>query len=89
MKMGLPPRIGVTRNYWNNYAIQCNQNPNAVKKSYANMVFLNITPAHTPVNVGFHQSPNGFYGSSCSNLRGITRYESRQLAGKHFQQHTT
>ena len=83
MKMGLPPSIGVTRNYWNNYLKNCNQNPNAVKKSYANMVFLNITPAHTPVNSGFHQSPHGFY-SNYPGSSGITRYESQQLAGKHF-----
>ena len=56
--MGTGPSIGVTRNYWQNYQTQCNQNPNAVKKSYANMVFLNINPAQTPVPAGFTPSSN-------------------------------
>jgi hypothetical protein len=42
MKTGTGPSIGVTRYYWYNYDSRCNQNPNAVKKSYKNMVFLNI-----------------------------------------------
>lgn len=53
MKMGTPPSIGVTRNFWHNYLIDCNHNPNAIKKSYANMVFLNINSAHTPNPAGF------------------------------------
>ena len=53
MKMGTAPSVGVTRNYWYNYVTQCNTDPNAVKKSYANMVFLNINPAQTPVSAGF------------------------------------
>jgi len=55
MKMGTAPSIGVTRNYWYNYVTQCNTNPNAVKKSYANMVFLNISSAQTPVSAGLDQ----------------------------------
>jgi hypothetical protein len=61
MKMGLPPRVGVTRNYWNNYYTQCNQNPNAIKKSYANMVFLNINSSRTPVTAGFRPTTNNNY----------------------------
>jgi hypothetical protein len=61
MKMGTSPSIGVTRNYWNNYNTQCNQNPNAVKKSYNNMVFLNINPAQTPVSAGFKPTNNNGY----------------------------
>ena len=61
MKMGTAPSIGVTRNYWYNYVTQCNTNPNAVKKSYANMVFLNINPAQTPVKEGFRPTTNGGY----------------------------
>jgi hypothetical protein len=61
MKMGTAPSIGVTRNYWYNYVTQCNTNPNAVKKSYDNMVFLNINPAQTPVSVGFRPTTNNNY----------------------------
>ena len=61
MKMGTAPSIGVTRNYWYNYVTQCNTNPNAVKKSYANMVFLNINPAQTPVKEGFRPTTNNNY----------------------------
>ena len=61
MKMGTAPSIGVTRNYWYNYITQCNTNPNAVKKSYNNMVFLNINPAQTPVSAGFRPTTNGGY----------------------------
>ena len=62
MKMGTPPSIGKTRNFWNNYLTQCNQNPNAVKKSYANMVFLNINSAQTAAPSGFRPSVN--YGNN-------------------------
>lgn len=61
MKMGTSPSIGNTRNFWHNYQTQCNQNPNAVKKSYANMVFLNINPAQTPVSSGFTPTTNYGY----------------------------
>jgi hypothetical protein len=61
MKMGTAPSIGVTRNYWYNYVTQCNTNPNAVKKSYDNMVFLNINPAQTPVSAGFRPTTNYNY----------------------------
>jgi len=58
MKMGTAPSIGVTRNYRSNYIRNCNTNPNAVKKSYNNMVFLNINSAQTPVSAGFRPSTN-------------------------------
>lgn len=61
MKMGTSPSIGVTRNYWCNYKRECNQDPNAVKKSYNNMVFLNINPAQTPVSSGFKPTVNNAY----------------------------
>ena len=61
MKMGTPPNIGVTRNYWKNYVTQCNQNPNAIKKSYANMVFLNINPAQNVTPAGFKPTNNTGY----------------------------
>jgi hypothetical protein len=61
MKMGTPPSIGKTRNFWHNYLTQCNQNPNAVKKSYANMVFLNINPAQNATPAGFRPSTNYGY----------------------------
>jgi len=61
MKSGLPPSIGVTRNFWYNYSTQCNNNPNQIKKSYANNVFLNINPAQTPVSSGFKPSNNTNY----------------------------
>jgi hypothetical protein len=61
MKTGTAPSVGVTRYYWYNYASQCNQNPNAVKKSYDNMVFLNINPAQTPVSAGFRPTTNYNY----------------------------
>ena len=62
MKSGTPFNVGVTRNFWYNYQTQCNQNPNQVKKSYANMVFLNINPSQTPVSAGFPISnQNNYY----------------------------
>ena len=61
MKMGTSPSIGVTHYYWHNYQTQCNQKANAVKKSYANMVFLNTNPAQTPVSSGFTPSVNYNY----------------------------
>jgi hypothetical protein len=56
MKMGTPPSIGKTRNFWHTYLTQCNQNPNAVKKSYANMVFLNINSGRIATSAGFRPS---------------------------------
>ena len=59
MKMGTSPSIGVTRNFWYNYQSQCNQKAGAVKKSYKQMVFLNINPAQTIVPCGFRPSVHG------------------------------
>jgi hypothetical protein len=59
MKMGTSPSIGVTRNFWYNYQSQCNQKAGAVKKSYKQMVFLNINPAQTTVSAGFRPSTKG------------------------------
>jgi len=84
MKMGTGPSIGVTRNFWYNYQTQCNQNPNAVKKSYKNMVFLNINPAQTPVSAGFCQSNPQSNKPRTDILEynyGVTRYESKQMLG--------
>lgn len=61
MKSGTSPSVGVTRNYWHTYVTQCNQNPNQVKKSYANMVFLNIHPSRTPVSAGFQPTTQNAY----------------------------
>ena len=66
MKMGTSPSIGVTRNYWHNYLTQCNQKSNAVKKSYDNMVFLNINSALTPVSSGFSPTTNNGYTNNIS-----------------------
>ena len=56
MKMGTSPSIGKTGNLWHNFQTQCNQNPNAVKKSYANMVFLNLNSAQTHAPEAFTPS---------------------------------
>jgi hypothetical protein len=82
MKTGLPPSIGVTRYYWYNYAARCNQNPNAVKKSYANMVFLNINPAQTPVKAGFTPTTN--YGYSYVAPPGVSWYDPLVKYRNHY-----
>jgi hypothetical protein len=71
MKMGLPPSVGNIKYYWHNYQTNCNNTAGAIKKSYANMVFLNINPARTPVSSGFSQSPHGFFQNypSSYNIR--------------------
>ena len=61
MKMGTAPSIGKARNFWHNYLTQCNQNPNAVKKSYSNMVFLNINSAQNATPAGFRPTTNNGY----------------------------
>jgi hypothetical protein len=55
MKMGTGPSIGVTRNFWHNYKTECNQKSNAVKKSYSNMVFLNVNSVQTPLSFSFNR----------------------------------
>ena len=82
MKSGLAPSIGVTRNFWYNYGARCNQNPNAVKKSYANMVFLNINPAQTPVPAGF--TPNTNYNYPYNPGRGVNFYDANVKYDNHY-----
>ena len=82
MKMGTAPSIGVTRNYWYNYVTQCNTNPNAVKKSYNNMVFLNINPAQTPVSAGFRPTTN--YNYSYNAPPGVAFYDPNSKYNNHY-----
>ena len=82
MKMGTSPSIGVTRNYWYNYKSNCNQNPNAVKKSYNNMVFLNINPAQTPVTAGFRPTTN--YNYSYNPVPGVGFYDLNAKYDNHY-----
>jgi hypothetical protein len=67
MKSGTSPSIGVAHHLWHNYKTQCNQNPNQIKKSYNNMVFLNINPAQTPVTAGFRPTTNYNYSYNANN----------------------
>ena len=81
MKMGTAPSIGVTKYYWNTYNTQCNTKPDAVKKSYANMVFLNINPCQTPVTSGFRPTTNYNY----TYLRnGVAYYDPNIKFHNHF-----
>jgi hypothetical protein len=82
MKMGTAPSIGVTRNYWYNYVTQCNTNPNAVKKSYDNMVFLNVNPAQTPVSAGFRPTTN--YNYSYNPPPGVAFYDPNSKFNNHY-----
>lgn len=82
MKSGTSPSIGVTRNYWYNYATQCNQNPNQIKKSYANMVFLNINSAQTPVSAGFRPTTN--YNYSYIAPKGVAFYDANVKYANHY-----
>lgn len=82
MKSGTSPSVGVTRYYWYNYATQCNQNPNQIKKSYNNMVFLNINPAQTPVSAGFRPSTN--YNYSYNAPPGVSFYDQNVKYDNHF-----
>jgi hypothetical protein len=82
MKMGTAPSIGVTRNYWYNYVTQCNTNPNAVKKSYDNMVFLNINSAQTPVSAGFRPTTN--YNYSYNPPPGVAFYDPNSKYNNHY-----
>ena len=82
MKMGTAPSIGVTRNYWYNYITQCNTNPNAVKKSYNNMVFLNVNPAQTPVSAGFRPTTN--YNYSYNAPPGVQFYDANVKYDNHY-----
>ena len=82
MKIGLPPSIGVTRNYWYNYATQCNSRSGAPKKSYDNMVFLNINPAQTPVSAGFRPTTNNNY--SYNAPPGVGFYDANTKYDNHY-----
>jgi hypothetical protein len=82
MKSGTAPSIGVTRNYWYNYSTQCNTNPNQVKKSYANMVFLNINSAQTPVSAGFRPTTNYNYSYNAPN--GVKFYDANAKFDNHY-----
>ena len=82
MKTGTAPSIGVIKYYWYNYVTQCNTNPNAVKKSYKNMVFLNINPSQTPVPAGFKQTAN--YNYSYNAPRGVNFYDANAKFDNHF-----
>jgi hypothetical protein len=82
MKSGTSPSVGVTHNFWYNYSTQCNQNPNQVKKSYANMVFLNINPAQTPVSAGFRQTTNYNYNYNSHN--NVSYYDANSKFDNHF-----
>jgi hypothetical protein len=82
MKSGTAPSIGVTRNYWHNYATQCNQDPNQIKKSYANMVFLNINSAQTAVSAGFRPTTN--YNYSYNGPSGVKFYDANVKYDNHY-----
>jgi len=82
MKSGTAPSIGVTRNYWYNYSTQCNTNPNQIKKSYANMVFLNINSAQNAVSAGFRPTTNNNYSYNPPN--GVKFYDANAKFDNHF-----
>jgi len=82
MKSGTAPSIGVTHYYWYNYFRQCNTNPNQIKKSYANMVFLNINPAQTPVSAGFRPTTN--YNYSYNAPPGVAFYDANVKYDNHY-----
>ncbi len=82
MKSGTSPSVGVTRYYWYNYATQCNQNPNQIKKSYDNMVFLNINPAQTPVSAGFRPTTN--YNYSYNAPHNVRFYDANAKYDNHY-----
>jgi hypothetical protein len=82
MKSGTAPNVGVTRNYWYNYLTQCNTNPNQIKKSYNNMVFLNINPAQTPVSAGFRPTTN--YNYTYNNYKGLSYYDPNVKYDNHY-----
>ena len=81
MKMGTAPSIGVTRYYWYNYNTQCNTKANAVKKSYDNMVFLNLNCAQTPVPAAF--TPNTSYSYTYTRP-GVAYYDANNKYRNHF-----
>ena len=82
MKSGTAPSIGVTHYYWYNYGTRCNTVPNQVKKSYANMVFLNVNPAQTPVTAGFRPTTN--YNYSYNAPPGVGFYDANSKFDNHY-----
>ena len=82
MNSGTAPSIGITRQYWYNYGARCNQNPNQIKKSYDNMVFLNINPAQTPVSAGFRPTTN--YNYSYVAPPGVRFYDANAKYDNHY-----
>jgi hypothetical protein len=77
MKMGTAPSVGITHNYWHTLQTNCNTTANKPKKSYKNMVFLNINPSQTPVNSGFTQSTNYNYSYIPNNPINIEDYNTK------------
>ena len=82
MKMGTSPSIGKIKYYWHNYQTRCNQKANAVKKSYDNMVFLNINPAQTPVSAGFRQSTS--YNYTYNSFPSVAYYDANTKFHNHY-----
>ena len=82
MKMGLPPSIGVTHYLWHNYSTYCNTTAGKPKKSYDNMVFLNINPAQTPVTAGFRPTTN--YNYSYNPVPGVGFYDLNAKYDNHY-----
>jgi hypothetical protein len=82
MKMGTSPSIGVTRNFWYNYQTNCNQKPDAIKKSYANMVFLNINSAQNVTPAGFRPTTN--YNYTYIPPGHVQYYDANQKYRNHF-----
>jgi hypothetical protein len=82
MKMGTAPSVGNTHYYWHNYQTQCNTKAGAVKKSYDNMVFLNINPSQTPVPAGFRQTTN--YNYSYNAPPGVGFYDANVKYDNHY-----
>jgi hypothetical protein len=81
MKTGLPPRVGVTHYYHDFYSARCNQDPNAVKKSYNNMVFLNVNPSQTATPAGFTPTANFNYTYT---RPGVYYYDANLKYKKHY-----
>jgi hypothetical protein len=53
-----------------------------VKKSYANMVFLNINSAQTPVSAGFRPTTN--YNYSYNAPPGVQFYDANAKFDNHY-----
>ena len=82
MKMGTAPSIGKIKYYAHTYLLHCNQDPDKKKKSYANMGFLNINSAQTPVPAGF--TPTSNYNYSYNAPPGVGFYDANAKYDNHF-----